>query len=211
MTDDQHLALGAYVLGGLTAAQRSTFETHLEQCPQCRAELADAAAVPTLLNQLRGGTQARNVLDASVPPSTPLLDAARERALRRRGLRRRVAGALVAAAAVAAFTTTALLDRGSSTTPAIAMHGRDAATSATASLTAKPWGTAVSLKLVGLPRSGAFDLMVRGRHGVWDRAASWAATADGRAELTGSSAVTSDSITELQVERSDGTVVVRLH
>jgi anti-sigma factor RsiW len=47
------LLLGAYVLGGLSAAEEAGVETHLARCPQCRAEYDELACVPSWLDLLR--------------------------------------------------------------------------------------------------------------------------------------------------------------
>ena len=42
----------AYVLGGLSPAERREFEEHLASCPSCQAAVTELAAVPGLLAQL---------------------------------------------------------------------------------------------------------------------------------------------------------------
>ncbi|WP_049795705.1 zf-HC2 domain-containing protein [Frankia sp. EAN1pec] len=47
------VALGCYVLGALAPGERAAVETHLDGCPDCRAELTRLAGLPGLLSRLR--------------------------------------------------------------------------------------------------------------------------------------------------------------
>ncbi|HEX9538655.1 MAG TPA: zf-HC2 domain-containing protein [Streptosporangiaceae bacterium] len=46
------MLLGAYLLGGLSAAEAAAVRTHLGRCATCRAEHDDLALVPVLLSLL---------------------------------------------------------------------------------------------------------------------------------------------------------------
>jgi hypothetical protein len=52
MTCNQTSTLGVYLLGALEPEERSSFESHLYGCDQCRAELVRLAPLPGLLNQI---------------------------------------------------------------------------------------------------------------------------------------------------------------
>ena len=103
MNTNPHHLLGAYVLGGLDAADLTLFEVHLPDCAGCRKELAVLEKVPMLLDSLpvpdalalSGVPVGSEAADAGVP--VRLFD---ELAHRRRTLRRRwaaLAGAVAAA------------------------------------------------------------------------------------------------------------------
>ncbi|HKT05855.1 MAG TPA: zf-HC2 domain-containing protein, partial [Rugosimonospora sp.] len=47
---------GAYVLGALSPAERSTYQRHMATCGQCRDEVADLAGLPGLLGRLDEAT-----------------------------------------------------------------------------------------------------------------------------------------------------------
>jgi hypothetical protein len=47
--------LGAYLLGGLSAAESAAVRAHLSHCATCRAEHDDLALVPALLGLLPAG------------------------------------------------------------------------------------------------------------------------------------------------------------
>jgi len=44
--------LGAYILGGLSAAEKTAVREHLDRCARCRAEHDDLACVPGWLDLL---------------------------------------------------------------------------------------------------------------------------------------------------------------
>jgi predicted anti-sigma-YlaC factor YlaD len=48
------LQLGAYVLGGLSAAEEAAVQAHLDRCAQCRDEYEELACVPSFLDLLGG-------------------------------------------------------------------------------------------------------------------------------------------------------------
>ena len=49
---DLHHLLGAYVLGGLDSADSQRFEAHLQDCAECRTDLAELESLPALLDAL---------------------------------------------------------------------------------------------------------------------------------------------------------------
>ena len=51
-TDPYATEAGAYVLGALSGPERQAFEVHLAGCPSCRADVADVAALPSLLDRV---------------------------------------------------------------------------------------------------------------------------------------------------------------
>ena len=49
MNPDTHALAGAYAVNAVTQEERDSFETHLEQCPDCRAEVAELRAAAATL------------------------------------------------------------------------------------------------------------------------------------------------------------------
>ena len=98
-------ALGVYILGAISPADRSTVERHLARCAGCRAELAGLAALPGRLGSVPAADMTRMAGDErdragrdERPPEVPLQTLLDRAARIRRRLRwRRLA---VAAAAV---------------------------------------------------------------------------------------------------------------
>jgi anti-sigma factor RsiW len=89
------LLLGAYLLGGLSAAEHAAVREHLDRCALCRAEHDELACVPGWLDLLAESEAER--------PGT-------RRRPRRRGLRGRVVGLPLLGGATTAPSFTARLD-----------------------------------------------------------------------------------------------------
>lgn len=206
--EDVHVSLGAYVLGGLTSAERHQFESHLPDCDRCRRELAESAAIPALLSKV--GTASRSVDVEPVGDVTALLDRVRER---RRGRTRTWAG-LAAAACVASATTTiglALTSGNGQSEPAA--HSvtifavSDAHTSGRLTLTAKPWGTAVAMNLHDLSSTGTFSLRVTDESGHAEQAASWGPTVAGVVSVTGATSIDLADVRTIAVVNQANTIL----
>lgn len=92
--DALRLELGAYVLGGLDAAEAAAVDAHLTVCPACSAELAELAELPELL-----------ALADDTPPEVPpdLRDRTVALATRQPDTRQRRRRTLALVAAVAAL------------------------------------------------------------------------------------------------------------
>ncbi len=190
--DDPHLPLGAYVLGGLSSADRTHFEDHLATCDRCRQELAGAAGIPALL---------RLATPAPVVPLDPRGSAqvvARARAQHQR--RWRIAAtAVVATAAAAVAVVLALVGVRAPHTDATFTALNRAQVSGSAVFDEKPWGTAIELDLTDLPRTGTFVLVVHGRDGTVEEAATWSATAQPHSRVTAATSITGPNIAQMQV------------
>lgn len=205
--------LGAFLLGGLDSADRVRFENHLAGCAECTAELGRLAPVPGLLGRLHA--QRGESVD---PPPVDLLPRllAGARAERRR-LRRRTAIVTLAVAAVTAGVVGVGVslfpnaepsgpDTPAATVVALqAVPGQDAAGSA--HLTAKPWGTAVELRLEEMPAEGPFRLVVSDGGGVREVAATWGPTPDGVAVVAAASALTPEQVRWVRVVGPVGAVL----
>jgi hypothetical protein len=179
--DDPHLDLGAYVLGLLDASDRAAFEAHLADCPRCRAEAAELGGLEPLLAEY-AATGAE-----PAQPSARLLDAllAEVAATRRRGrVRRRW---LVAVAAVLVLggpaVTAAVLDTGTAAPVAAAAVSHSATgpdgASATVGVTAKTWGSAITLTLDGVSGPRTCDLVAVASDGARQTVTTWTVPATG--------------------------------
>src|SRR5262249_44657551 len=97
MTDDPHLAVGAYLLGALDPRERAEAERHFSSCRRCRDEIAALSAAPGLMSRIG--------LDEALSGPPPVDDAMLERLLAAASRERAVVGRrrwLVAVAAAAA-------------------------------------------------------------------------------------------------------------
>ncbi|MEU5948599.1 zf-HC2 domain-containing protein [Micromonospora sp. NPDC047465] len=211
--DAMRLQLGAYVLGGLSAADRAAVEAHLASCVACRDELSSFAVVPALLARARDTV--RDSAAAEPPPALlpRLVDAVRaERStVRRRARRLRLATALTAAAAAVALVLSGVALRGPSpdrapTTPMTAAQGFTA--SGNAELEARPWGTAIVLDLWQLPRDGRFVAWAVAADGRREQAATWGSTPNGRARVDGATSIPRTELGRVEVVTETGQTVL---
>lgn len=198
MNDEPHILLGAYVLGGLNADERRQFEEHLRECPQCRRDVADCAALPALLAKVDPAGLATDIV-----PVAP-----------RRDTRRWwVAGAVLAGAAAVAVGV-AFVTIPSSTSPPTA--GRSAVeqisgeVSGMVTMTPMPWGTAISFDVTKLPREGVFTLRTMDGHGRMEPAANWAAMPSGAGVVHGSTSIQMSQLRKLNVVDANNTVLATM-
>lgn len=210
MTDDVHQLLGAYVLGGLDAADRERFASHLPDCAACRDELARSAVVPALLRRVDGLWEPDQG-PAAEPPAALLAEVRHERSRRRQRHLLVAAAALVVGLLGGALAGGALAGRTPSSDDPALVASLDGAAGSTSSgqvaLTAKPWGTAVSMVVRDLPEDGRFELRVVGADGQAQTACSWSATGRPEVTVTGATGLSVASIDRLEVvDAADGEV-----
>lgn len=212
MSDEPHILLGAYVLGGLDADERRGFEAHLDGCAQCRAEAADFAPLPALLSKADPADlePEPEVFGADVLMLRKALAA--RRAARRRNRRMLVSGAVAAAAAAIVIGVIAI-PGGQQSTPGsgtFAMHPVATDVTGVVTLTPRPWGTAISLDLQKLPTGGVFTLRTMDNDGSMHPAATWAATPDGVGIVEGATSIPMPKLRKLNVVDADNRVLATM-
>lgn len=210
MTQDHdavRMLLGAYVLGGLDAADRRTVEDHLPTCAICRDEVAELAVLPGLLHRLTPSEAAADLAPAvpTVPtaPTASLLASVTHTVQRQRRRRRLLTavGGLVAAA----VTTVALVFgiQANRTPPVdgtvITLGPVDSAGRGEARLITKQWGTAVTLQAWQMPADGPFSLEIYGPNGREECAAVWGRTTDGHMVVNGATSLKPEEIRSVKV------------
>lgn len=205
---DPHQLLGAYLLGGLDAADREACEAHLAACAACREELAGLETLPAILDALPvpdavALTVVSTLAAAPDAPAPPLLLA--KLANRRRAVRRRwvaLVGAVASACLAAGLLAGPLLARPKPPDATYSVQS-GGGLQFSIDLARKNWGTELAVNGSSLPQDGTLSLWVRDRAGSEDRACSWRATASGRARVMGATPIQLGSISS--VELRDGT------
>jgi hypothetical protein len=226
------LSLGVLVLGALEPAERPAVDGHLAQCPRCSGILAELAPLPGLLHRLdpinheipelsQGPSMSQGPSASPVPE--PLLGppALRDRIIdaarveRKRGRRRWAAGlsaaAILLGVVVAGTRPGGWWDHGSSTqtTVASATDPRSAVR-ADVRLMLDGSGTALALRLTGVPPGEHCQLVAVDAQGHQQVAATWVATYEGRATVTGHTSLQPGQIKRLLVVTDAGRMLVRV-
>jgi hypothetical protein len=203
----------AYVLGALPASERSAFESHLTECPDCRQALADMAGIPGLLSRVSPDDLADPV------PVPDTLVPSLLRAVRRSGRRRRfVVGVLSAAAVVLAVTGTALVvDRSQNDQSGASMTAMtavvDSPVTASASLVAHQWGTEITMNCRYADSSAwsrPYDLVAVDDDGTSYNIATWVVGPGKTASVSGSVPIQPEHIDRLEIQSTSGTPLLRL-
>ena len=177
---NEHVDVGAYALGLLEDADRSTFETHLEDCPACRSELTGFFPMKALLTGLGPVEVAQDTV-----PDRKLTDLlARRGAAGRR--RRRWAVAVGAAACVAALggglaaglAVAPSSSQSVATSPVLTGQLHSATDPRTGvagvvGLVGKAWGTYVTLDLAGVRGPLDCELVAVAKSGERRVVAGW--------------------------------------
>ncbi|MFC9326150.1 anti-sigma factor family protein [Kitasatospora sp. NPDC057015] len=181
---EDHVDVGAYVLGVLDAADRAAFEEHLAGCPQCAEQVAELGVLEPMLAEFlaAGGPAAADPADPAPRPGDELLTrlVGEVTATRRRSRRRRLV--LVAAAAVLvvggpAVTAVVTADPGSHPPQVVAQQftATDATSGAqaTVAVEGKKWGSRISLQLSHVQGPLSCDLVAVSRTGERQTVTSW--------------------------------------
>lgn len=146
MSDADHADLSgwdaSYVLGALTAADRRVYEAHLEQCPLCKAAVAELAPMPGLLSRTPP-------VPVSAPLPGDLMNRVLNRARKRRTRRHRaiwvLAASIVVILAIGVPAGIQLSHRPDTTSVALAPV-RTVEMRAEVSFESVAWGTRLSIE-----------------------------------------------------------------
>jgi hypothetical protein len=180
--------LGVYVLGAIDPAGRSLVDMHLARCHDCREELAGLASLPALLGRVsaaeadglardEAGWDSYGRLPAESLPR--LLD----QAVRIRG-QRRWRGVAVAAAALAIVVSGSVTvhrmlspagspESSQASWKTVSAHNHLTLASATVDYGPEAWGTAMDVRISGIPAGTACQVWVTNSRGQETAAGSW--------------------------------------
>ena len=207
----------AYVLGALSADERAAFEEHLGGCAACTARVREIDDVPALLS----GVEADELSPGYEPVPDTLLPGLLRKAGAQRRRQRRLMASLTAFAAACVIALGIVVWRPSSapSTPSV-VAGRafvavaQSPVSATASLTAKPWGTAIELRCrylsADVERAFSYRLVVYDRRGHEHSGGDWTLPPGRDIRFPTGTSVPLSQIEKLEITLPAGTTVLRL-
>ncbi|MQA94667.1 MAG: hypothetical protein GEV11_08420 [Streptosporangiales bacterium] len=205
---DIRYELGAYALGVLDDDDRRAVDAHLADCPECRAEVDSftrLGAQLALVNE-------EQVHQAAEPPPE-LLDRtlAAVASGRRRGRRRLLLAAAAASVALGLGVGAgwSLLDQDGDSPALTAPPTTSASESsdgiaAQVGMEARGWGTALTVRMTGVPVKTRCRLVAVGDDGRRDTAASWEITYPGPARFEGATAIPRDRLQHLEIVTTQG-------
>jgi hypothetical protein len=201
----------AYVLGALSSDERLEFEAHLLTCLDCAARVSEIETLPALLADI----DPAEVLGDDEPLPDTLLPALLRAADRRRRRQRITMGALAGLAAACIITLVVALWPSSTSTSQQQkfVPVAQSPVQATATLTAKAWGTAIDVHchyLADESRTWRYDLIAYDRHGTAHPLGDWRLPPDTDVNYQAGTSLTPAQISSLEIALPDGTTLLRL-
>lgn len=203
----------AYVLGALSASERSAYEAHLTGCEDCRQAVADLAGIPGLLSRVSPA----DLADPVPVPDTLVPRLLREvrRSSRRRRLRTGVVAAAAAALAIAGTATVVERSHDHTSPPAqVAMSAVvDSPVTASAALVRRPWGTEITMECRYADKtewSRPYALVAVNARGEEREIATWVVGPSHEATVSGSVPWQPAAIDRVEVRTMSGQALLRL-
>jgi predicted anti-sigma-YlaC factor YlaD len=204
--DHFHGLLALEIVGQLTEEDRLVLSAHLDGCPACRDHHHDLAGLARILpaadpDHLGGH-------DVPIDLQTAVFSRLRTDARRHRHVRgaRYVVGA-VAAAAVAVGLVVGLSGSPAPPGQTVALSGRSGVT-ASARLTAEPWGTAIHLQETGQAGGQVLTVSMRSTAGSWWGAGTYRTVTDRTVKVDLACGVPAADIASIWVRNKAGTTVM---
>lgn len=216
--DEYRHRLGAYVTGSLDPLERAETEDHLTGCGACRDELSVLSPLPAALARVPSpDLTAPGPLVADDRVGQLAIAAARaiRHRTRRSKIRATSAVGLVAAAAIAAAISGAVGSGGGADPVPVrilSLHTTSGgsgsyASTGSAALDTRPWGTQLVLTLDHLPAVKEFVASISGPNGN-QIVGAWGSTPDGHMVVQLATALHPDAVGRLTISTVTGTVVL---
>jgi anti-sigma-K factor RskA len=207
------MSLGVYLVGALDADERNAVEEHLNDCPECRAELAGLAALPSMLERLSIDDFPLEPLSAPEDLFDRVAAQAREEHTEHTERSRRAVTRYRRLTAVAAAVV--VIAGASVGSVAVYDHNHRHGITATqgsvtmqVTLASQTTGTGLNVTVSGLPRDEHCQLIAIAKDGTRDIAGRWDATYGGWAQETGSTRIPKSQLSKLVLLGTGGKQLV---
>ena len=203
----------AYVMGALSPDERLEYEAHLLTCSECAARVREVETLPALLADV----DPLDVLEDPEPVPDTLLPSLLRAAARRHRRQRAIIGTLAGLAAACVITLVIALWPTSSPSTAQRRDFVAVAQSpvqASATLTAKSWGTAIDVHchyLYDVSHTWKYDLVAYDRQGRAHHLGDWRLPPDSDIDYQAGTALSPAQISSLAITLPDGTALLRLN
>ena len=210
---ERHRDVGAYALGVLDEAEAFRFEDHLMECPSCAAQVTEFGPATRQLMLYRRSTP--QLAHPLAKPGPRMLDRLLSQvAARKRTGRRRMLFALAASVVCAVSAPAVAIVAGDGGTTAVSIAATDERSGVWARITTEDeaWGSHVELQVKDGAGPRTCRLVVVGRDGSEETAASWSVPRhDARPHtMRGGSALHSEEIVRYEVRTAEGEHLVTL-
>ena len=215
----------SYVLGALSPEERHRFEEHLPTCPTCTATVREFSGMPGLLARISSAEAVEASAEPEPPPPSLLPKLLTQVHRERRTARWRVAVIGAAAAAVVGIGSAAVIsavdDHPANPPGTTAVASRlltftavdGAPVKASARLTDKAWGTAISMRCTYINNpgwstdGGSYSLVATDKTGHRHQLATWEAIPNTEVKVPTGVSVSQHQLTSLQVTSQSGKVL----
>jgi anti-sigma factor RsiW len=212
---DTTMSLGVYLVGALDADERAEVEAHLRDCEVCRGELAELAALPSMLERL----SVEDFPLEPLPVPADLFD--RVAAVAREENQARTRAKLVMYRRLTAVAAAIVLVAGASVGSVIVFHHgthqprvfsqSQGAVTMQVSLASQATGTGLHVVVSGLPPDEHCWLIAISKDGTRDAAGRWDATYPGTAQETGSTRIPMSELSQLELVGTGGERLVTVN
>lgn len=204
-------AIALEALGNVPEGEKVALYAHAEGCTQCSTTLEDLRGINNLLSLVDRARIDEVELMSSrfVDRTLGTIRASARHSRRRQIVRRSLVGAsgLVAASLIALMLVASLATSPAPTTRVLALHGTSAA-SATVHLSARSWGTALTLDESGLSAGGQYTVSMKTASGRWWIAGTYKANGGTTSDVTMACPVDLNQITGVRIQNANGNTVL---
>ncbi|HZC51030.1 MAG TPA: zf-HC2 domain-containing protein [Mycobacterium sp.] len=211
---DKQTWVGAYLLDALEPDEAETLRGHLAECPVCQDEVVNLSPIQALLRSVQAADIEWFDDAAASPPDLldRLLAASKAARCRRRPLALLLAAAAAVTIAGGVAVGSGALDsrHRPAALRAVTTPDRPGATHAMVTMQPRSPGSELHLIVSGAPPRAQCVLIAHARDGRSEIAATWIASYEGTATVSGTTAIPIDQLTQIDITTTAGRQLAQL-